>query len=251
MRKPLIGITPSPGLDQASHGTFYRYSLSRTYTDALRQAGGTPVILPVGAQNVDEILSELDGLLLSGGGDIDPAAFGDSTVHERTYGVDLDRDRFELDAFRWAVANDLPTFCICRGIQSMNVAMGGTLHQHIPDDVPDAIEHRQSTLGKTIGETSHQVTFVAGQHPIRASLGGDTMEVNSFHHQSVGRPADELEVIATSADGVIEALWHPDMTYGLGVQWHPEMLAPTFPQHAQLFDAFVTAIRSRRMTSVV
>ncbi|MDQ3540476.1 MAG: gamma-glutamyl-gamma-aminobutyrate hydrolase family protein [Chloroflexota bacterium] len=239
--KPMIGITASLSADEMAHGTFYRYALSRTYTDAVHAAGGVPVILPERERDLDPILGRIDGLLLSGGGDIDPARFNETTVHPKTYGISDERDAFEIAAFRAAVKRDLPTLCICRGIQVMSVAQGGTLHQHIPDDVPDEIGHRQHEHGKTRDEVGHGVRLTDGHHLLRSILGKDELEVNSFHHQAVAVPGDHLEVLARSEDGVIEALCHPGMRFGLGVQWHPEMLAHIRADHAALFAAFIAA----------
>lgn len=238
--KPLIGITPSPSLDTMGHGTFYRYCLSRTYVDSVRAAGGTPVILSTVSAELADTLPRLDGLLLSGGGDLDPAAYGDVHVHETTYGIDDERDNFEITAFRHALEHDLPALCICRGIQVMAVAQGGTLVQDISTQVPGAIEHRQHKAGKMRDDLGHAVA-VAARNPLYEIVGGPAFDVNSFHHQSVKDPGHDLEIVATAADGVIEALWHPAMRFGLGVQWHPEMLTAHLPSHAALFAAFVTA----------
>lgn len=238
--KPLIGITPSPSFDTMGHGTFYRYCLSRTYVDSVRAAGGTPVILPTDRADLTETLSRLDGLLISGGGDLDPATYRDSEVHDTTYGIDDERDSFEILAYRHACGHDLPTLCICRGIQVMAVTQGGTLVQDIPSQISRSIEHRQHDIGKMRDDVSHQVT-IADDNPLREIVGATTFEVNSFHHQSVKDPGQDLQVIAVADDGVIEALWHRTMRFGLGVQWHPEMLACRHPQHAALFNAFVLA----------
>lgn len=239
--RPLIGITPTPGLDDAPHGTFYRYALSRTYVDAVRAAGGIPVIIPESDIDLPSLFERLDGLLLSGGGDIDPALFGDENVHAKTYGINDERDQFEIAAWRYAAEHDVPILCICRGIQVMSVAQGGSLIQHLPDQVPNAITHRQHEIGKTRDETSHDVTIVNGDHPLRRIAGQDSLVVNSFHHQAVLSPGDDLRVVARAADGVIEGLWHPGMNFGLGVQWHPEMLAAEHASHAALFEALVNA----------
>lgn len=238
--KPLVGITPSPSVDEMGHGTFYRYCLSRTYVDSVRSAGGIPIILPTDATDLDETFSRLDGVLISGGGDLDPALYGDDVIHERTYGIDDERDTYELRVVRYAVENDIPTLCICRGIQVMAVAMGGTLIQDIAAQVADAIEHRQHHTGRTRDDVGHEVT-IADSNPLRDLVGSTGFEVNSFHHQSVKEPGDDLMIVASAEDGVIEALWHPGMRFGLGVQWHPEMLAHLFPRHAALFDSFVSA----------
>lgn len=238
---PLIGITPSISHDTMPHGMFYRYAISRAYTDAIHAAGGIPVVLPESETEIDGLLDRIDGLVLSGGGDIDPALFNSTSVHPKTYGISDERDAFEIAAFHAAVAKDLPTLCICRGIQVMSVAQGGTLHQHLPDDVRGEIGHRQHEQGKTREDVGHPVCLTDGPHLLRSILGKEEIEVNSFHHQAVASPGDMLEVVATSPDGVIEALWHPGMRFGLGVQWHPELLAHSHPDHAALFSALVAA----------
>lgn len=238
--KPLIGITPSPSTDAMGHGSFYRYCLSRTYVDSVRAAGGTPVILPTDHADLTETLSRLDGLVISGGGDLDPVTYRDPELHEETYGIDEERDSFELQAFRHARDHDLPTLCICRGAQVMAVAQGGSLVQDIPSQITSSIEHRQHQLGKMRDDVSHAITISDG-NPLRDIVGESTFDVNSFHHQAVKDPGDDLQIIAVADDGVVEALWHPQMRFGLGVQWHPEMLAHRFPLHAALFNAFVAA----------
>lgn len=243
--KPLIGITPSIGADEMPHGTFPRFGLSRTYTDAIHAAGAVPIILPESEQDVVAVLDRLDGLLLSGGGDIDPVRFSAPTVHPRTYGISEERDSFEIAAFAAAVDRDLPTLCICRGIQVMSVAMGGTLHQHIPDDVPDEIGHRQHEHGKMRDDVWHDVRLTTGSHLLRSILDTDEIAVNSFHHQAVAVPGTGLDVLGWSPDGVVEALGHPGMRFGLGVQWHPEMLFRIRQDHAALFTAFVAASGQR------
>jgi len=167
--------------------------------------------------------------------------YNDTTAHPKTYGISDERDAFEIAVARAAVRRDLPTLCICRGIQVLSVAQGGTLYQHIPDDIPGEIGHRQHEQGKSRDDVGHPVCLTDGPHLLRSILGRDEIEVNSFHHQSVASPGEDLEIVARSADGVIEALWHPGMRFGLGVQWHPELLANTHPDHAALFSALVAA----------
>lgn len=237
--KPRIGITPSPSTDDLGYGTFYRFCLSDTYVTSVIAAGGLPVILPTIVKDIEESLAGIDALLLSGGGDLDPARFGDSNMHPNTYGIDDDRDDYEVAAFNLAIQRDLPVLCICRGIQVMNVAMGGTLWQDIADQIPDSLIHRQSALGKTRDDTSHTVTLESGDNPFRAIFGTDSIETNSYHHQSIKEVAADLRLAGTTSDGVVEAIWHPGMRFGLGVQWHPEMLAARRPEHATLFSSLV------------
>ncbi|MGC4189648.1 MAG: gamma-glutamyl-gamma-aminobutyrate hydrolase family protein [Thermomicrobiales bacterium] len=238
--KPIIGITATPSEDVFDHGTFRRYAVANTYVNAVRAAGGIPVILPPGEIDLQAILDTVDGLIFSGGSDIDPAIYGDTDVHEKTYGIDPERDAYELALMNLAYTQDKPFLGICRGIQTMNVALGGTLIQDVPSAVGTDIEHRQQALGKSITDTSHTVTVTEGT--ILADILDDTaVEANSFHHQSVGTPASNVDVIATSADGVIEAIVAPDRHFALGVQWHPEMLAAGHAEHLALFRALVAA----------
>ncbi len=240
---PLIGITPSTSPDDSGRGLTDRYLLSRSYVDSVRSAGGIPVILPTDSDDALAMLERLDGLLLSGGSDVDPTRYGDTRVHETTYGIDPDRDAFELSAYRTAVDLDLPTLCICRGIQVMAVAMGGTLYQDIPSELPDSLEHQQYNQQKKRGDVSHEVRINEG-NPLFDAVRQQTIEVNTFHHQAVKDPGIDLTVIAAADDGVIEGLWHPGMTYGVGVQWHPEGLSGHRPEHAAIFQGFVDAIRA-------
>lgn len=243
MKKPVIGISPTPSTSTFGHGTFYRFCLADTYIRSVRQAGGVPVILPACHEGADEALDILDGLILSGGGDIDPALFTDDPKHEATGTIDDLRDSFEIELMKAAHQQNLPTFAICRGIQVMNVAFGGTLHQHVPDNVPNAIEHRQHVNGYSQHDVSHLVVTQTVPNPLTEILGASEFMVNSFHHQAVAGVPPPLTVAGRSADGAIEAIYHPEMRFGLGVQWHPEMLAQNFSQHASLFSALVEAAR--------
>jgi putative glutamine amidotransferase len=203
----------------------------RTYVDALHRAGAVEAaMLPVA---VDEAgaharLERVDGLVLTGGGDVDPARYGQDG-HPEVYGVSPERDAFELALARAAVARGLPTLAICRGIQVLNVALGGTLVQHLPD-VGGAQEHRRGVL--------HDVVAEAGSR-VRAALGRARTTVLSWHHQAVDRVAAGLVVTARADDGTIEALEVDGPAWIVGVQWHPEDTAGTDPVQQRLFDVFV------------
>ena len=239
-RKPIIGITATPSDDTFDHGTFRRYALSNTYVNAVRTAGGVPVILPPGESDLQAVLDLVDGLIFSGGSDLDPAIYGETDIHETTYGIDPERDTYELALMSLAYRQDKPFLGICRGIQTMNVALGGTLIQDVPSAIGPEVEHRQQVLGKSTTDTSHTVTITEGTTLARL-IGGTSVETNSYHHQAVGMPAPGVEVIATAADGVIEAIIAPDRHFALGVQWHPEMLAAGHDEHLALFRALVAA----------
>lgn len=247
-RKPLIGITATPSDDVFDHGTFRRYALSDTYINAVRAAGGIPVILPAGETDLQAILDMVDGLIFSGGSDLDPALYGDTEVHEKTYGIDPERDSFELGLMELAYAQDKPFLGICRGIQTMNVALGGTLIQDVPTAIESDVEHRQQAIGKSPTDTSHSVQVADGS-VLAGILDATTVETNSYHHQAVGIPAPGVEVIATSADGVIESIVAPDRQFALGVQWHPEMLAAGHDEQLALFRALVAACQPAAVTA--
>jgi putative glutamine amidotransferase len=224
------------------HGSFYRYCLSDTYVRSVWNAGGNPVILPWVSDTPEQILDEVDGIIISGGGDVDPTLFGQER-HEQTDGIDGGRDSFEIALMRAALERDLPTLAICRGIQVMNVALGGTLHQHLPD-LGSAVLHRQHDAGYTQHEPSHLVRFDNTPNPVSEMVGKQEILVNSFHHQALDELAAPLELAGRAEDGVIEAVWHPVMRFGIGVQWHPEMLAAEHPDHARFFEGLVEAAKA-------
>lgn len=239
---PVIGIVPGHSTDQLSHGTFTRVTLTRNYVNAILAAGGLPVLLPPQDVSTDAILDLVDGLLLSGGSDLDPSLYGDVDVHPRTYGIDALRDRFEINLVRDAVARDLPLLCICRGIQVLNVALGGTLYQDIADQVGRAILHRQGEANIDPAEPSHSVRL-APESRLASLYGTTSLEVNSFHHQVIRDVAPPLVTVGESDDKLAEAVESPGNSFVIGVQWHPEMMFERHPEHAAPFTAFVEAAR--------
>ncbi len=242
-RAPVIGITSGPEIEEAAYGTVHRYRLSSDYSKAVEAAGGIPVILPLHSNSIDELLDVVDGLLFSGGADLNPALFGDDDVHPETYGLDDERDSFELDLMRAAVAADKPVLCICRGIQVLNVAFGGTLYQHIADQVDESLTHRQQHLGVPGGDDSHDVELTPGSQTA-AMFGESLLRVNSLHHQSARDLGDGLAIDGLSPDGVIEAISRPESTFVVGVQWHPEMMQERYELQRKPFEALVAAART-------
>jgi putative glutamine amidotransferase len=244
--KPIIGITPSLSQETFAHGTFERYVLSDNYANAVLAAGGVPVILPPQDNHANELLGRLDGLVLSGGADIDPAVYGDTEVHPRTYGVSHLRDRFELALLREALDRDLPVLCICRGIQVLNVALGGTLYQDVADQFGADLLHRQQDAGIDAAEPGHRVTATDGGllgEVYRAT----TLETNSFHHQALKDVAPALCVEARSDDGLIEAVSLQTSSFVLGVQWHPEMMFHRHDEHLRPFERLVSVATARSL----
>jgi putative glutamine amidotransferase len=226
--KPIIGITPCSRLDD--------------YVESVKRAGGEPVVL----RNTDDpatVLAKVDGVLLTGGLDVDPSLYGEE--RHATTDTAPDRDRFEIPLSKGAVASDLPVFAICRGVQVLNVAAGGTLVQDIPSAIDSTLEH---SIDIPKNHLAHSVR-VTPHSRLASSLGPaarlETCEVNSRHHQSVGRIAPEFVATAVSSDGIIEAIERPASAFCVGVQWHPENFWRT-GEFAPLFEAFVAAALAHR-----
>jgi putative glutamine amidotransferase len=249
--KPVIGITTTPFVEPQDHGTFRRYLVSVPYVRAVEAAGGLALILPPQSDAVHQLANMIDGLLLTGGADMAPELYGDATLHEATYGVDAERDSFELELFAAVMAQEKPIFGICRGIQVMNVALGGTLIQDLPTQHPGATDvgHRQHEQGVVASEPSHRVSAVLPDHlPI---FDGDGLAVNSFHHQAILEIAPPLCAAATSPDGVVEAVVMRDRNDVFGVQWHPELMFDTHAEHLRPFRLLVNAAAEKKLTAAV
>lgn len=246
--RPRIGITTST-LPRNPEGTVQISSAAHlAYVNAVYQAGGLPCLLPNLPEIADaeDCLRPLDGLLLSGGGDIDPA-YWHEPPHPAMGVIDPVRDRFEMALFRAAHRRDLPVFAICRGVQVMTVADGGDLWQDLPTQCPDALQHRQI---EPRDQPSHTVTVVEASlparllHPVATADRPLVFPVNSFHHQAPRKCGTLCQPVAWSPDGMIEALTIPDATFILGVQWHPEEMVAAHPAQARLFAAFVRAAQA-------
>jgi putative glutamine amidotransferase len=239
---PLIGLTTSEirtarTLRPIPHGepTPHEFALAIPYVRAVELAGGLPLIVPpLGEVALEPLLGCLDGLCVPGGPDVDPAAYGEAP-HPELGPVDLDVDRFELAMVRAADERELPILGICRGAEVLNVARGGSLIQHLPD-LGRRLPHRQDKPGT---ETSHPVA-VARESLLAEITAADELQVNSFHHQGIGRLGRNLRPVAAAPDETIEALEATDRAFCLGVQWHAETLVHMEPQFA-LFAAFVEA----------
>ncbi len=218
-----------------------RFSMSRPYISALAAVGAAPIIIPLDLpdESLRAIYSVLDGLFLAGGGDMNPVCYGQD-LYSKTEGLDLLRDDAELKFARWALEDHMPILGVCRGVQALNVAAGGTLIQDVTDMIPQAIRH-QYFPEKPREYVAHEVATVNGTR-LSAILGNEA-RVNSFHHQAVKTVAPGFRVSAYAPDGVIEAIEHSNGTFAVGVQWHPESLAPSDPKMMALFDAFVQQSR--------
>jgi putative glutamine amidotransferase len=233
MARPVIGI-PSP-IERARWGAWDEpaHVLPRSYADRVQRAGGMALILPadpVGVTRPDEVLDLLDGLLLAGGADVDPRFYG-AESHPETKGTTPERDTFEIALARRAIERDMPMLAVCRGMQVVNVALGGTLHQHLPDVVGHG-EHRR-VLGSFAG-ADHDVRLQPGSLAAR-SAGEEVHVTKSHHHQGVDELGQGLVVTGRSdLDELPEAIELPDRRFVLGVQWHPEA-----DEHSRLIAALV------------
>ncbi|MBA2665987.1 MAG: gamma-glutamyl-gamma-aminobutyrate hydrolase family protein [Trueperaceae bacterium] len=213
----------------------------RNYSQALRAEGALPVM----AANLDveaasELIERVDGLLLSGGADVAPERFAQAP-HPGLGVVDEERDAFEIALYRAARARGLPVFGICRGIQLVNVAEGGTLHQHLPA-LAHAIQHDQRSID---GRPHHAVTLDGDSKSARAA-GSTTVMTNSFHHQAVDTVAPSLRATGRTTDGIVEVLEGTSGAWLLCVEWHPEMMYATHPESRWPFRAFVEALGDAR-----
>jgi putative glutamine amidotransferase len=223
---PIIAITPCSKLHD--------------YEESVRRAGGDPRLLDVSATG-EELMTGIDGLLLTGGGDVDPALYGEPR-HATFDAAEPGRDALEMDLVRRALDANVPVFAICRGIQVLNVARGGTLVQDIPDQMPGSVVHSVREPSFAI---AHDVWIASGtllEQLMRERLEGDTCAVNSRHHQAIKAVGDGLVVAATAPDGVIEAVEDATRRFCVGVQWHPENFYRTGEFRA-LFEGFIEAAR--------
>ena len=211
-----------------------RFTLPAAYVNAVREVGGVAVLLAPGEATPEELLARLDGLVLSGGGDLDPQ-FSGAEEHTTVYGTSPERDAFEIALARAAVARDLPTLAICRGLQVLNVARGGTLHAHLPDVVGDGVAHRSSQ----VEATTHPVRVVEGS-TLAEAVGGEALAgVPSWHHQAIARLGEGITPIAWATDGVIEAVELVGARRLTAVQWHPELDMATGAPGRRLFARLV------------
>ncbi len=241
MAKPIIGVTPdfNPGNRQDMGGKEPTYFLRARYIQAIQDAGGVPLVLPLVISHSEQefLLQRLDGLMVTGSGsDLAPKYYGERQQFPFRK-MSQDRAQLELGLSRLTFIRGVPTLGICGGMQSMAVAMGGTLYQDISSQIHTTIQHLPK---KSATKPAHQIQ-VTPKSLLRRILKQGQVPVNSSHHQSVKAVPDELQVTARATDGVIEAIEHPDHVFWLGVQWHPEFLYRTDPLQQRLFSALIKA----------
>ena len=236
MNKPLI-LIPTPVQDEQRRS----FSMGKGYITSLIAVGGVPLMVPVtlDERELHALYQSSAGVMLAGGGDVDPAEY-DEPQHDMTKSIDPDRDRAEIMLTRWAVLDDRPLLGICRGIQSMNVALGGSLVQDIPSQWQTALHHNGHYEKAARDEVLHMVRVEPGSQVERIVERPD-VGVNSFHHQAVKRVADGFVVTSRAPDGIIESIELPGKCFVVGVQWHPEEMSATRPDMLALFKVFVQA----------
>jgi putative glutamine amidotransferase len=241
MPRPIIGITCSRSVDgrwsDYSRGHFMEFAFD-AYSQAVLNCGGAPLLVPItqDRSSLAAICSRLDGLILTGGPDINPRFYKEEP-RQGLQDVDEAQDQMELELVQQALAADMPVLGICRGLQILNVAMGGTLYQDIMHQVPKACNHAPRA---DRGVVSHKITIEPDTR-LQSILQRRSLWVNSKHHQAVNRPALGLSVGATATDGIIEALEAPDRSFVIAVQWHPEGLWRKNPSAKKLFKALIAA----------
>lgn len=236
MKIPLIGLSTERLM---IHDPIVSVGTKEAYVRAVLKAGGIPLLIPVGLSltHLRELFQSLDGILLVGGGDLDPALFN-GEPHPRIYDIDSARDEMEIELVHMAARQQKPLLGICRGAQVINVALGGSLYTDIADQLKGALKHDyfpdypRDTL-------AHKVKIM-DQTRLEKIIGEDEIQVNSLHHQGLARIGEELRVSAWSPDGLAEAVELLGHRFLMGVQWHPEWLTQ-YPHHFALFEAFIQA----------
>lgn len=242
-RGPVIGIVSRKDGSAMWEG-YELYGQGAAYVRSVALAGGAPVIVPLelGERAWRSIYERLDGLLLPGGVDVDPRRYGEQP-HPCLGRADSPLDEAELVLARWALADRMPVLAICRGIQLINVAAGGTLYQDLPAQLPDALPHACSPPSYPRNYRAHMVHIDPGSR-IATAMGTTECTTNSRHHQAVKQVAPGFDVTARAPDGVIEGIEYADAPFIIGVQWHPESLSASDRQMLALFGALVETSRS-------
>jgi len=248
MPRPLIGVTTQTlqAIDGIPEGLPHSVVMNQRYYHAVAMAGAAPVLIPL----LDDLVAlraiyeHMDGILIPGGVDVDPAAFGEEP-HERLGRIDPARDRVEIQLVKWAVEDRKPVLGLCRGLQVINVALGGSLYQDLDAEYPNAIKHDYfPTYGFSRDHLAHSIAVEPGSR-LRHALVDASVPVNSMHHQGIKALASPLVASAIAPDGLIEAAEMANEGYVVGVQWHPEVFELSEPSSGDLFCDFVAAASAR------
>ncbi len=235
----LIGITAGEIYNSHYDWSPVVHGQSHTYVDAIVRSNATPIIIPLiqNQSTLKDLYERLDGILFAGGNDINPKLYGER-AHPATEITSDIRDSTELELMRWALQDKKPILCICRGMQLLNVACGGSLHQHLPD-VLSVIDHEASTHQKSGKYLAHQLTLIPDSR-LAMILGTNNIEANSHHHQGIKVLGEKLIACGHSDDSLIEAIEYKTDTFAIGVQPHPEALEyDVEPRWHKLFEAFI------------
>ena len=249
MRKPLIGVTSGLIFNRDYPWSVGVYGQNHTYLDSVIRAGGSPVALPI-TQNMgvlDNLVDHLDGLLLSGGNDLNPKLFG-ADPYPNLLDVDDKRDRAEIRLLKRATERGIPIFAVCRGMQLINITRGGTLYQDIPTDLPGSLNHVLSSDKEDHTYISHKINIERDSQLFKI-IGEEEVDVNTNHHQAIKKLGENLVVSARSEDGIIEAIEATDYGFMICIQAHPESLHITAPQWKRAFEAFVEAAAKTALTT--
>jgi putative glutamine amidotransferase len=234
MTAPLIGLTTR----NLSHPTYSwpMVASPKSYTEALFRAGAIPVLVPLNTPPdlLPGLLAHLDGIVFTGGGDIQTERFN-GRPHDKVYGVDLERDAIELALVEQVIALEMPFLGICRGFQVVNIALGGTLYTHLSDQLTGALDHSHNPNLPT-DHPAHTIELKPGSR-LTEIYGAQTVTVNTLHHQGAETIAPRLETIGTAPDGLAEAVVLPEHPFGIAVQWHPEWM-PEDATQQKLFASF-------------
>ncbi len=250
--RPLIGITTQTlhSIDGIPDGLPASVVMNQRYYLAAAAAGAVPVLIPLmdDMETLREIFDRLDGILIPGGVDLDPATYGEEP-HAKLGRVDPARDLVELQLATWAIEDKKPLLGLCRGLQVLNVACGGTLFQDLEAQLPAAIKHDYfPNYGFERSHLAHDVHLTAGSR-LRDVMALDRIAVNSMHHQAIKTLGAGLRASAVASDGIVEAAELESDGFVVGVQWHPEVFDPSQPQTQQLFGAFIQAATGTSRTS--
>lgn len=235
---PIIGLTTYGYQEKFTVSRHYdhHYVIPKEYVDAVTRAGGVPILIPPNDTDWKTLWSVLDGILVTGGTDIAPQYYKGDVENLKIQAEAIERDITEISLIQYAVATkDKPVLCVCRGMQVLNVALGGTMHAHIPDIREPDIHRNEVSLW-----TRHDCSIEADSQLARI-MSAETVNTYSGHHQAVNYVADGLQVTATAPDGIVEALTSHDHPWLVGVQWHPEKSAATDQTQQRLFDGLVKA----------
>ncbi len=237
--QPIIAITTKRELIKQPHITIWEY-----YIQSVIRAGGIPILVPslIKSEPLSQLASIVDGILISGGGDIDPNRF-DGQGHEKVYGIDVERDRAELELVQLASVNSIPLLGICRGLQVINVARDGTLFTDIADQFSKSITHSNKSFTRIV-----HVVEIKVDTKLHQIVQQETMKVNSLHHQGIERLGSGLSISAVASDGLTEGIEDKTKEFFLGVQWHPESMIDD-PAAIALFSSFIEAAQKYRRSN--